>query len=91
MRLIRPGNHNGETVLHLAVPKGRLAISKIFIKQAGAKIELADGKGYTAFRLAAQNGHIDIMDYLLGEGVPVDRTVTPKNVIQLDPCVSKDE
>ena len=53
MRLIRPGNHNGETVLNLAVPKGRLAISTFLIKQAGAKIELADGKGYTAFHLAA--------------------------------------
>lgn len=48
-------------------------LSQSFSPTKGAQIDLADKRGFTAFHFAAENGHIDVIEYLLSEGAQVDR------------------
>ncbi|VUC26823.1 unnamed protein product [Clonostachys rosea] len=52
------------TPLQLAAQQGRLALVKVLMEDYGADDSLVAPDGYIALRLAAKNGHRDIVDYL---------------------------
>lgn len=58
-----PSNHN-RTALHAACSKGHLMLVHLLL-QAGADPNLVDNKMKSPIRMAAKNGHKDVVQYLM--------------------------
>lgn len=64
-----PSNHN-RTALHAACSKGHLMLVYLLL-QAGADPNLVDDKMKSPIRMAAKNGHTDVVQFLMTyEGAP---------------------
>lgn len=62
-------NRHGETVLHTSISKRQLNIFKLFIESGKVSISQLDEKGNTLLHLAAQYGALDIVNYLVDNGL----------------------
>lgn len=58
-----PNNHN-RTALHIACKEGNLMIAYILI-EAGIDPNQVDNKMKSPMRMAAKNGHSDVVQYLI--------------------------
>jgi ankyrin repeat protein len=78
---ICPKNANNQTPIHLASLSGSLEFIETFTKmfQKNAKetlkreLDTPDVNGHTPLMLAAMNGHINVLDFLLKQNVNVNR------------------
>ena len=70
-------NKDGRTALHVATLKNRRATVKL-LTEKGAKVDVKDGIGRTAFLDAAKDGFTDIVKTLKEKGADINQ-VTAKN------------
>lgn len=67
-----------QTALHIASADGNLAAVHILL-QSGAQIDLMDQDQNTPLILATQNGHNDIVEYLIKAGASITLKVLQYN------------
>ena len=62
-------------MLHLACARGHVDISRLLCDQIGIDKNALDIDGNTPLHLAAQQGQIDVIKFLLGEPPAADSTI----------------
>jgi ankyrin repeat protein len=51
--------------------KGKLGCVKLLVEEGGANLELKNFYSNTALGVAAENGHLDVVEYLVKKGANV--------------------
>ena len=62
----------GRTAVFVAAQNGCLGALQVLWEEAGANLETPDNRRATPLHIAAYNGHLDVVEYLLTEGVEMD-------------------
>lgn len=65
----------GRTALHYAAARGALDLVKLMGTAARVDLDRPDNKGDTPLLLTVKNGHVDIIRYLAGQGVDMNRVI----------------
>lgn len=62
------------SLLHIAASKGQLEVLDIYLQRCPFTLELCNRAGQTALHLAAREGHLELVTYLLSAGALPDLT-----------------
>ena len=63
----------GKTAAHYACKPGRLPILKILVKYDNSLLKTIDSEGKTCLHLAAENGDVNIVTFLIEQGAEIDK------------------
>lgn len=62
----------GSSALRFAASEGRLEMAKLLVEVGSARVNQADGNGWTPLMLATWHGHFSVVKFLLEHGADVD-------------------